>query len=54
VPVQIEIDPGRQRPVDRPAIVGSYAELHQATGWVPGIPIAQTVRDTLAYWREAL
>jgi GDP-4-dehydro-6-deoxy-D-mannose reductase len=54
VPVQIEIDPGRQRPVDRPAIVGSYAVLREATGWMPRIPIAQTVRDTLAYWREAL
>jgi GDP-4-dehydro-6-deoxy-D-mannose reductase len=54
VPIQIEVDADLQRPVDRPAIVGSYDALYRATGWSPQIPIAQTVQDTLAYWRAAL
>ncbi|MDB5058658.1 MAG: rmd, partial [Chloroflexi bacterium] len=38
VPIRIELDPARTRPIDRPATVGSYAALHAATGWTPEIP----------------
>ena len=51
--VQIETvaDPARLRPIDRPIIVGDAARLRARTGWAPSIPLAQTVRDTLDYWR---
>jgi GDP-4-dehydro-6-deoxy-D-mannose reductase len=51
MPVRVEVDPARYRPVDRPATVGSYAALQEATGWEPAIPLTRTVLDTLAYWR---
>lgn len=53
VPVRVEVDPARQRPADRPATVGSFAALRQATGWEPRIPLARTLADTLDFWRTA-
>jgi GDP-4-dehydro-6-deoxy-D-mannose reductase len=53
VPVRVETDPHRQRPVDRPAMVGSYAALERVTGWHPAISVQQSVEDTLDYWRAA-
>jgi GDP-4-dehydro-6-deoxy-D-mannose reductase len=52
VKVQVEVDPARQRPVDRPTMLGSFAALYAVCGWQPEIPIAQSVLDTLAYWRN--
>jgi GDP-4-dehydro-6-deoxy-D-mannose reductase len=52
VPIRVELDPGLTRPIDRSATIGSFAALHAATGWSPEIPIAQSVLDTLAYWRS--
>ena len=51
VPIEVELDPERLRPVDRPLIVGDATRLHVRTGWEPSIPLSQTVRDTLDYWR---
>jgi GDP-4-dehydro-6-deoxy-D-mannose reductase len=51
VPIDQERDPERLRPIDRPLIVGDATRLHTRTGWSPVIPLAQTVRDTLDYWR---
>lgn len=51
VEVRVEADPQRQRPIDRPAMVGSYAALRELAGWRPEIPLARTVEDTLAFWR---
>jgi GDP-4-dehydro-6-deoxy-D-mannose reductase len=30
---------------------GSYARLHEATGWEPSIPFEQTLLDTIESWR---
>jgi nucleoside-diphosphate-sugar epimerase len=35
-----------------PAQVGDAACLRRATGWLPGIPLSQTLADVLSYWRE--
>jgi GDP-4-dehydro-6-deoxy-D-mannose reductase len=51
VPIRIELDPALTRPIDRPAMVGSYAALNAATGWAPEIPVKKSVLDTLDYWR---
>ena len=51
VRVRIEIDPERLRPSDNPVIHGSHARLTADTGWVPRIPIEQTLSDLLDYWR---
>jgi hypothetical protein len=33
---------------------GSHARLTAATGWTPEIPLDQTLRDTLEWWRAEL
>jgi GDP-4-dehydro-6-deoxy-D-mannose reductase len=51
VEVTIDVAPELLRPVDHPVLVGSYARLHDATGWTPEIPLEQTLRDLLESWR---
>jgi len=50
--IRVERDPSRYRPVDVPVVYGSAAKFHRRTGWEPQIPLEQTLRDILAYWRE--
>jgi GDP-4-dehydro-6-deoxy-D-mannose reductase len=52
VPVQVEQDPAKMRPNDVPRLVGSHARLTEETGWVPAIPLEQTVDDLLEWWRS--
>jgi GDP-4-dehydro-6-deoxy-D-mannose reductase len=40
------------RPVDVPVLRGDATRLQAATGWKPEIPLDETLRDVLAYWRE--
>lgn len=50
--IRVERDPERYRPVDVPLVYGSAAKFRQRTGWKPQIRFEQTLRDTLAYWRD--
>ena len=54
IAVQIEIDRSRVRPGDVPQIVGNPGKLHGLTGWLPKIPLEQTLKELLAYWRTAI
>jgi GDP-4-dehydro-6-deoxy-D-mannose reductase len=54
VPIAIEQDPARFRPNDTPLVLGDRRRLEKDTGWVPTIPLAQTVADLMAYWREQI
>lgn len=49
--VDVETDPDRLRPSDVPVIQADISKLTDATGWRPEIPIEQTVKDCLEYWR---
>jgi GDP-4-dehydro-6-deoxy-D-mannose reductase len=49
--IEVETDPARVRPSDRPEVVGSAARLRTRTGWVPAVPFERSVADALAYWR---
>jgi len=42
------------RPVEVPMLVGDASKLVAVTGWQPTIPLATTLSDVLAYWRERL
>lgn len=53
VRVEVVQDADRLRPYDIPVVVGSNARLHAATGWIPTIPLRQTLSDVYAYWRNA-
>ena len=37
---------------DLPMLVGDHRRLTADTGWVPSIPIEQTVDDLLSFWRQ--
>jgi GDP-4-dehydro-6-deoxy-D-mannose reductase len=50
--IDVQPDPSRLQPADVPAQVGDAACLRRATGWLPGIPLSQTLADVLSYWRE--
>jgi GDP-4-dehydro-6-deoxy-D-mannose reductase len=53
VPIRIEVDPARVRPVDVPYLVGDPSAIERATGWRPVIPFEQTLADVLEHWRSA-
>jgi GDP-4-dehydro-6-deoxy-D-mannose reductase len=54
VPVHPELDPARLRSHDARDMRGSHERLTAATGWQPQIPLAETARATLDWWRERL
>ena len=52
--IRHEIDPARLRPVDLPIIEADTTRIREATGWEPRIPISETIKETLDYWRIRL
>lgn len=52
--VGLEVDPALVRPVEVPVLRGSNERLRAATGWEPTLPLEETLRDVLAYWRAQL
>jgi GDP-4-dehydro-6-deoxy-D-mannose reductase len=50
--IKIRTDPARLRPNDMPVVLGDPSRLERDTGWKPRIPIEQTLRDLLDYWRQ--
>ncbi len=51
VPIPITVDPDRMRPSDIPVSVGDNGKLAALTGWQPTVPFAQTLQETLDWWR---
>ncbi|HEX6291677.1 MAG TPA: GDP-mannose 4,6-dehydratase, partial [Herpetosiphonaceae bacterium] len=54
VPVEVRVDPQRLRPTDEPILLGDNSKLRGATGWEPQVPLAESLRRILDYWRERL
>ncbi|MGE3956773.1 MAG: GDP-mannose 4,6-dehydratase [Vicinamibacterales bacterium] len=52
VRVEIVTDPARYRPNDSPILLGDPARASLELGWSATIPVEQTARDLLEYWRE--
>jgi len=50
--IRVEVDPQKLRKADIPLVLGDSQKIHQATGWKPDIPLNQTLKDLLDYWRE--
>jgi GDP-4-dehydro-6-deoxy-D-mannose reductase len=50
--ITIKKDTKLLRPSDITVLVGDYSKFFRQTKWRPNIPIAKTLRDILAYWRE--
>jgi GDP-4-dehydro-6-deoxy-D-mannose reductase len=54
VAIRIEEDPARLRPSDTPVMFCDASKFRARTGWEPTIPLEQTLRDILDYWREKI
>ena len=52
VTVEVKVDPNKIRPVDVPIIEADTTKLREATGWERRIPLEQTIRETMEYWRQ--
>lgn len=50
IPVKIVVDPKRVRGGDDAILVGDNSKL-QRLGWKPQIPLSETLRDILEFWR---
>jgi len=50
--IEWEQDPKLLRPSDIPNIVCDNRKVRNLTGWEPKIPIEQSLKDTLDYWRN--
>ena len=54
LPISIEIDPDKFRPIDVPLVLCDNSKIKSDTGWVPGISIDETLKETLEYWRDKI
>jgi GDP-4-dehydro-6-deoxy-D-mannose reductase len=52
--IKIVEDPKRMRPSEVPITVGNNLKFKSLTGWEPIIPLDQTLKDTLEYWRQQI
>lgn len=52
VPLSTVVKADRLQDQDVTAQVGSAAKLREHTGWVPEIPLRESLADLLNYWRE--
>jgi len=50
--IEVVVDPTRLRPADVPLVMGNPARIASEVGWQATIPIEQTLRDLLEYWRQ--
>lgn len=49
--IEVRQSPDRMRPSDVELLLCDPSKFHDQTGWKPTIPLEQTLRDTLDYWR---
>jgi GDP-mannose 4,6-dehydratase len=54
VAFEVRVDPGLLRPSDVTLQIPCIDKFKKATGWEPEIPLEQTLRDILDYWRDEL
>lgn len=54
VPIRIQVEETKLRPVDVPIIEANTSKLFACTGWKPEISIDQTLEEVLNYWRTQI
>lgn len=52
--INVQVDKSLFRPTDEPLILGDLRKLKRLTGWYPRIPIAQTLEESLQWWKESI
>lgn len=51
VKIEAKVDPAKLRPVDVPIIEADISKVKMCCGWEPQIPVSQTLKETLDYFR---
>jgi len=54
VRIEVKISPPLQRAIDPPELRGSFDKINRETGWKPRIPIEESLKRLLDYWRNRL
>jgi GDP-4-dehydro-6-deoxy-D-mannose reductase len=54
VKITVEIDKSLFRPIDDPELVCDSTKINKTTGWKAEIPLEETLKDTLDYWRNII
>ena len=54
VTVRVQVDSSRLRPHDNPLLIGDPSRIHREVGWQHRIPLRDTLRDLLDYWRQVI
>lgn len=54
VPIHVQVEADKLRPVDVPCIEADTSKLYACTGWKPEISLEQTIEEVLSYWRASL
>lgn len=54
IPLEVRVDSARLRPTDEPILVGDNSKLRTTTGWQPEVPLEESLRRILQYWRERI
>jgi GDP-4-dehydro-6-deoxy-D-mannose reductase len=52
--IKVKADPSLFRPADNPELLCDVSKFENLTGWKAEIPIEQTLKDTLDYWRNSV
>lgn len=52
VQAEVVTDPARLRPAEQRRVRGSHAKLTEATGWMPQIPLRETLSQLLEHWKR--
>lgn len=50
--ISVEKDPARYRPADVMKIEADISKITADTGWKPEIPLEETIKSIMDYWRE--
>jgi nucleoside-diphosphate-sugar epimerase len=51
---ELSVDPKLLRPTDEKIIIGDVTKIKQDTGWTQQVPLKQTVKEMIEYWRKAI
>lgn len=54
VPIEVKQDLARVRPNEAPTVTGDASRLRALTGWKAEIPLRDTLRDILDFWRATV
>lgn len=52
IQIQHQVDKTKFRPTEVTIMRGCYDKIHKTTGWLPEIPLAKTLQDSLEWWRK--